>query len=127
MSYDDLRSQAFDDIPNTLATNSTSEIDFSKKLLSLADQPDDVRRTFFANLDSEKWEDCGDVFVEQFGAMVKKMKEARRERRRIAEEFEEEIAKRNEIVEASKEQLGERLQQMKAGGMSVLQGRTARM
>jgi hypothetical protein len=128
IKFSDLQSQPFDIDPNAPSSNADhhhNELDLRHKLAALSEHTDDSRRAFFATLSPEEWEDCGEWFVSQFGELVKKITEARRERRSVAERFENEVAKRYKIVEASGQALNMDLQEMKAGGIGVLKGRTA--
>jgi hypothetical protein len=126
MKFSDLQSQPFDIDPNTTAVNPNAdlaELDLPQKLAALLGKSEEARRAFFASLSTEEWEDCGEWFVTQFGQLVKKMNEARRERTRVAQGFEDQVAERHNDVEASAQELAKGLQEMKTGGLGVLKGR----
>jgi predicted Holliday junction resolvase-like endonuclease len=73
----------------------------------------------------DEWEDSGDWFVERFNDLVKRMKDARQAKRKLAMEFEEEIANREEAVRKSKESVELELRTMKKGGEEVLKSKVS--
>ena len=61
--------------------------------------------------------------VEQLAELVKRMKEARRTRRKIAEEFEAEVAAREEYVRGEAAAIDGDLGRLKKAGGDVIRGR----
>jgi Extracellular mutant protein 11 len=82
------------------------------------------QRTFFASLPLVEWEEAGDWFLSQFSEVVKKMTDARKEKRQLATKFEGEIAKRHEHVASRKRGIDEALSEMGKSGRDVLKGST---
>lgn len=80
---------------------------------------------FLSSLPIEEYEECGDLIVERFSDMVKKFKGVRRERRKAAKEFEEEIAKREECVCGKIKAFEDDLDRLKRSGADVVRKRLA--
>ncbi|KAI5283786.1 hypothetical protein KEM54_001843, partial [Ascosphaera aggregata] len=80
------------------------------------------RRTFFSSLTLKEWEDSGDWLIDQFRELLKRTKDARKERRKIAMVFEREIARRYADVEAESRAIKCRMNELKTGGLDVLRG-----
>ena len=138
MSYEDLLKQPYDDDPgfkpNTVSlpasllaqpespSSSSSTEALSAKLTTLLTLSAAQQQTFFDGLRAAQWEDCGDWFVDQFAAMTNKMKEARREKRRAACAFEDEIAQRERLVSNKSAGFDDVLLEMRKGGRGLLGG-----
>lgn len=124
--YNDLRTQPFDHNPNPPPSPLPSPLlsaPLPSKLQHITTLPDADRSTFFATLPLAEWEDAGDWFVERFGELVLKMRDARKERRRVAGEFEEEVARREEFVRRSREGVEGEMRKMRRGGEDVLRSK----
>ncbi|KAI9785304.1 MAG: hypothetical protein M1839_000320 [Geoglossum umbratile] len=101
MAYDQLQSEPFDTGPNAPPFDLPLDLTtapLSSQLRHISTLPDPQRHQFFNSLDLDAWEDCGEWFVEQFAGVVKKMTALRREKRKVAMAFEEEVAERQEKV-----------------------------
>lgn len=129
MTYTDLQTQPFDHnprpppppLPESLLT-----APLPSRLEHIATLPDEAdRSTFFATLPLTEWEEAGDWFVERFGELVKKMRGARTERRRVAAEFEDEVARREEYVRRSREGVESEMRKMRKGGEDVLRNKVS--
>jgi len=123
--YSELHEESFDHapvqpasvLPDDLVSSSLEQRVEHVQNLDPARQYD-----FFASLTMSEWEEAGDWFLDQFSAILKNMKAARKEKRRIAAEFEEEVFRRNEQVARKKRGIDEALEGMKMSGMGVLSG-----
>lgn len=146
MSYEDLLKQRYDDDPGfnpnaaALPASLLAQVDsssstgpagprasssteaLSAKLTMLLTLSAAQQQTFFDSLAAAQWEDCGDWFVEQFAAMTNKMKEARREKRRAACAFEDEVAHREKVVRKKSAGFEDVLLEMRKGGRGLLGG-----
>ena len=71
-----------------------------------------------------EWEEAGDWFLERFGDIVTKIKDARKERRKLATTFDDEIRDRHESVQGKKRSIEEALAEMGKNGKSFLQAGT---
>ncbi|KAI9795095.1 MAG: hypothetical protein M1816_000117 [Peltula sp. TS41687] len=123
MTYEELLCQPFDTNPSpppsVLPPNhSTSSI--PSQLAHVLNLPSNQQRQYFASLTASQWEDCGDWFVEQFTDITGKMREARKQKRKVAMAFEEEIAAREKVVRSKTEGFDNVLEGMKRGGQGLL-------
>lgn len=84
---------------------------------------DHHRALFFSSLPIEQYEDCGDLIVQKFADIVSKFKNARQQRRKVAREFEAEVAKREERVRAKMGAVERDLGRLRRGGEEVVRGR----
>lgn len=82
------------------------------------------KAAFFNSLSIDEWEEAGDWFVNRFGELMKKMRGARKEKRKLASEFEDEVTKRNDQVERKRIRLDEVTSRMKSEGVGLLRAVT---
>jgi hypothetical protein len=124
MSYDDLKVENFDADPRRrdpvlsrdMATKPLNDrLDHVQKNLAPADQT-----KFFRSLPTREWEDAGDWFLSQFESIIKRTREARQEKRKLAREFEKEVEKRHRHVAKKSRQVDDALQKMSAQGQGLL-------
>ncbi|KAL6717155.1 hypothetical protein ACLMJK_005070 [Lecanora helva] len=80
---------------------------------------------FLKSLPMDEYEECGDFIVEKFSEMVKRFKDARKERRKAAMEFENEVAKREECVRGKIEAFEKDFERLKQSGEDVVRKRLA--
>jgi hypothetical protein len=80
----------------------------------------DAKATFLASLSLDQWEDAGDWFLERFGETIKKLTEARKERRTLAKGFGDEIFARHQRVQTKKRTIEAAMIAMGESGMGVL-------
>jgi hypothetical protein len=90
-------------------------LDHVQKNLAPADQT-----KFFRSLPTREWEDAGDWFLSQFESIIKRTREARQEKRKLAREFEKEVEKRHRHVAKKSRQVDDALQKMSAQGQGLL-------
>jgi len=81
--------------------------------------------SFLSSLPMEEYDECGDIMVERFSEFVKTFKNARQQRRKIAKEFEEEVAKREAWVRGKIDAFEKDLNRLKRGGEDVVRKRLA--
>lgn len=123
MNFDELRNQSFDINPQaTKAQNGSinSAATLEQRLARLENHGQYEQRKFFTGMDIDEWEACGDWFVDRFGDIMKRMRDARRAKRQMIREFEDEIAHREEAVRRRSEKIDEKLQTMKENGRKVV-------
>lgn len=126
-SFSDLHAEPFDynpAPPPPVFPTQDQELPLAERLQLLKTLTDDQRRTFFSSLTLTEWEDSGDWLIEQFGVILQRTKDARRERRQVAGVFEAEIKRRYDLVEEEAKDIRQRMEDMRAGGMGVLKGRS---
>ena len=81
------------------------------------------RAAFFSSLPIEQYEDCGDLIVQKFADVVSKFRDARQQRRKVAREFEDEVAKREERVRGKMGAVEKDLGRLRRGGEEVVRGK----
>ncbi|KAH0548112.1 hypothetical protein GP486_008158 [Trichoglossum hirsutum] len=124
MTYDQLQSQSFDEDPNAnplVLPPDISSAPLSGQLAYISTLPEDQKRQFFFSLPIDSWESCGEWFVDRFAETVKKMTELRKEKRKVAIAFEEEIAGRQDGVEVKAEHLKTVMSRMHREGKVLLE------
>ncbi|KAK4180841.1 extracellular mutant protein 11-domain-containing protein [Triangularia setosa] len=135
MSYSDLRNEAFDYDPQAVAAieqqtavkqqqapphpggNIEQRMEYYKNQGSL-DQ-----HQFFTRISVDEWDEAGDWFLGQFGAVVQKFKKARKDKRQLIAQFEDEIYTREEAVRGKIEGIGRTLEDLKHEGQTMMQGK----
>ena len=127
MTYERLRHESFDRVK---PVQGAADQGLSEKLQNVYDlrgsiDPHLKRRTFFSDLTIEQYEECGDIIVDRFSDMVTRYKVARQQKRMVAREFEEEIANREERVQAKNDVVGQDLGRLRKAGEDVVRGKGA--
>jgi hypothetical protein len=128
MKYSQLDGEDFDHDPKLVAgaiPQELAESSLEELLTHFAAQPTEAQINLFKGIPIDKWEQSGDWFLDRFGDLITKFKEARKAKRETARMFEEELAAREAAVRAKTEETKENLDQMRAGGEGVLRGRVA--
>lgn len=124
MDYADLRAQPFDFDPagetSPARARATEGSNLPARLEHYKGRGEADQRAFFEGMSVAEWDGAGDWFLEEFGAVVQRMKEGRRRRRELVEGFEAEIAEREEGVRARAEGVKRKLDRMKRDGLKVV-------
>lgn len=123
MTYEELLSQPFDTNPSpppSVLPPNHSNSSIPSQLAHILNLPSNQQRQYFASLTASQWEDCGDWFLEQFTEIIGKIREARKQKRKVATAFEEEIAAREKVVRSKTEGFQKVLEGMKKGGQGLL-------
>lgn len=126
MTFSALKAQPFDFDPSSAPTGGGGPIpsdqpqDLSTKLDQRRQLPEHEQKQLFASMPIEEWEEAGDWFLDQFGALMQKMRDARREKRRVIGTFEDEAERREEEVRKRSEGLERKLARMRQDGMKVI-------
>lgn len=124
MDYDKLRCEDFDTEPRRKSETVLNEVPTGSLKERLAHvqknlNPDE-KDQFFRALPTREWEDAGDWFLDRFGDIISRAKEARQKKRKVAREFEDEVEKRYRKV-AKKQQIVEKaLDEMKEKGQDLI-------
>ncbi|KAF2217959.1 hypothetical protein CERZMDRAFT_80595 [Cercospora zeae-maydis SCOH1-5] len=123
MSYSQLKAESFDidprkklELPPEWQARTLHE-----KLQSVMPLDGETQAHFFENLSIDEWEDAGDWFLERFGDIVRRLKESRRHKRRVASAFEDKIEQRSEAVSKKQKLTQGALDEMRESGGKVLQ------
>ncbi|KAL8932598.1 MAG: hypothetical protein Q9211_006228 [Gyalolechia sp. 1 TL-2023] len=129
MSYRQLADESFDASPRPIELNDPSLTDRSsltEKLLYLhrltgpQERTLSHRQAFFSSLPIAQYEECGDLMADQFSGIITRFKEARQETRRLAKEFEDEVAAREKVVESRKVAVTNDLSRLRRAGQDVV-------
>jgi hypothetical protein len=94
----------------------------AEKLPHLSSAEPKTQADFFTSLNIEEWEEAGDWFLGRFGDTILKLKDVRREKRKAARAFEDEIELRETAVNKKRSLTNAALVDMKASGAAVLLG-----
>jgi hypothetical protein len=131
MQYSQLRDQEFEDNPRAnnaaIPQNDSLAADASvqERLQHYATRPTPEQIELLSRMRMNEWEESGDWFIERFTDLMSKLRDARKEKRQIAQQFEDEIAHREEEVRAKIDNLDGVMKDMKNGGEGVLRGKVA--
>ena len=123
MSYKNLRDESFDFDPSKAALAGVTQdgtMDLAAKVEQRRHRGEEEQRQFFAGMPMQEWEESGDWFVDQFATLMKKMRDARRETRRVIQEFEDEAERREEVVRTRSDAIDRKLGKMRQDGMKVV-------
>ena len=124
--YDQLKQESFDHDPMadpTFVRNLfPGEVDngLEARLEAARSFSFDAQTAFFSSLTLQQWEEAGDWFIGKFSEIVKRMGQSRREKRKLAAEFEKEVHKRHDAVEKKKRCIEDAFESMRASGKDVL-------
>ncbi|KAK4202847.1 extracellular mutant protein 11-domain-containing protein [Triangularia verruculosa] len=135
MSYSDLRKEAFDYDPQAAAaieqqTSAKQQLppphpggSIEQRMEYYKSQGSLDQHQFFTRISVDEWDEAGDWFLEQFGAVVQKFKKARKSKRQLIAQFEDEISAREEAVRGKIEGIGRTLEDLKHEGQNMMQGK----
>jgi hypothetical protein len=126
MSYKELAKQDFDYDPQTAALQQMtipSGNSIEDKLAYYKEKDSLDQHQFFTQISIKEWEESGDWFLDQFSSVVNKMKEARKNKRNLVAQFENEITAREEAVRSKMEGIGRTLHELRQEGQTMMQGK----
>ncbi|KAK9778330.1 putative Extracellular mutant protein 11 C-terminal domain-containing protein [Seiridium cardinale] len=101
MKYSELKSQDFDFDPARAESTSAQRPPpgtLPEKLDHFLYKDADAQSTFFTSMPMRDWDDSGDWFLEKFGDIMHRLKDARKAKRKLVDDFETEIAEREDAV-----------------------------
>jgi hypothetical protein len=126
MKYSDLKSEDWDTIPNQKLFELPSQVQgqpLGDRLTYYAFQSTEELALFYEHLSTNEWEEAGDLLIEKFADLLKRLKAKRQEKRKLTEDFEAEIEAREKAVRGKSDLLAKKLDEMKASGEGVLRGK----
>ncbi|KAI1113134.1 extracellular mutant protein 11-domain-containing protein [Nemania sp. NC0429] len=126
MDYSALRDEAFDFDPAQAEARSVFEPPrgtLPEKLDHFFVKDEVNQSNFFTQMPVKDWEEAGDWFLDRFGEIIDRFKEARKEKRNIIEAFENEIAGREEAVRNKIQSIGQTLTNLKNEGEGMMLGK----
>lgn len=123
--YASLKGEPFDHSPNAqpfVVSGLPDTAVLTDKLVHLNGAEAQAQSHFFASLNIDEWEEAGDWFLDRFGETIKRLKDVRREKRKAARAFEDEVEVRETAVSKKRALTRVAMSEMKASGAAVLQG-----
>jgi hypothetical protein len=124
MRYDELRDESFDINPRLSDPPLSGEMlnkPLVERLAHVQEKFDAGKQSdFFRALPTAEWEDAGDWFLDQFSSIIKRTKEARQEKRKLAQGFEKEIEKRHKLVSKKQQHVASAMNKMQAQGQGLV-------
>lgn len=125
-TFADLLNEPFDLDPAQVGNDQGGDGNpLSNKLERFVHQSEDDQRAFFTSMPMNEWEESGDWLVDRFTDLMQRMKEARREKRKVVADFEGEAARREQAVHERSDALDRKMQKMRQDGMRVVGERQA--
>ena len=131
MTFDQLSNEPFDLVSDTDRPSLPQDISsgtLTAKMVYIFEKLKDdeakfiQRRAFFSSLSIEQYEECAKLMIGQFSAIILRLTDARQHRRRVAKEFEEEVAKREGYIRGKTAIVSSNLGRLKRGGEEVVRG-----
>lgn len=123
MDFGELQNEPFDHDPTKEVPQSPAKPpgdNLSDRLKFYGEKDEVSQSQLFTQMSVRDWEDSGDWFLEQFGDVVRKLKEARQAKRRMVEQFEREVSKREEAVRYKKESIDRKLSKLKNDSFAMM-------
>lgn len=131
MSYSVLAQQSFDEVPisheNKIQAGDSQIIEHKMKRiveLSSNEETSDAARACVDSMTVDEWEQGGEWFLDQFSDIVKRLKEAKMEKRKIVSRFEKEIESREKAVSGKRAAFERELQGMQTGAEKLMRGKS---
>ncbi|KAI0022758.1 extracellular mutant protein 11-domain-containing protein [Xylariomycetidae sp. FL0641] len=126
MDFARLKQEDFDFDPAQAEARSVEEPpqgSLPEKLEHFLHKEKESQLDFFNKMPVNEWDEAGDWFLEKFGDVVAKLREARKAKRAMMQGYEEEIAARQEAVTNKMQGIGRTLADLKAEGQGMMQGK----
>ncbi|KAF1913225.1 extracellular mutant protein 11-domain-containing protein [Ampelomyces quisqualis] len=124
MNFEALKKESFDNDPRAPTQPLSKEMvqkPLIERLIHVQQNLDAGKQSdFFRSLPTNEWEDAGDWFLEQFSSIIKRTKEARQTKRKLAQGFEDEVEKRYKHVSKKQNQVQEAMSKMQAQGEGLV-------
>lgn len=126
MSFAELQNEPFDHDPTREVAQSPAKPpadNLVNRLRFYGSKDENVQAQFFTQMSVRDWEDSGDWFLEQFGNIVNKMRDARQAKRKMVDAFELEVSNREEAVRHKKGSIDRRLSKLRQDGDAMMKGK----
>lgn len=124
MQYEQLKREDFDHNPRApphLLSDNMQQKPLTERLEHVQHNFDAGKQSqFFSALPTTEWEDAGDWFLEQFSSIIQRTKDARQNKRKLAQGFEDEIEKRHEHVSKKQRQVEDAMHKMQTQGEGLM-------
>ncbi len=124
MKFDELKDESFDKDPRAgdpvlpkeqLDKPLVERLQFAQYNLDPVGQAE-----FFSALPTTEWEDAGDWFLDQFSEIIQKTKQARQNKRKLAQVLEKDIEQRHEHVAKKQQLVQSAMEKMKEQGEGLV-------
>lgn len=122
--FSELQGEDYDVDPRNTPADSSQRLTedmLRERMVGLVKAEPEQQRQFLASLSLYEWEDAGDWITNEFSLLLGKIKEKRREKRKLSREFEAEIERRHSEVARKRQITDEALVAMKGAGAHVLE------
>jgi hypothetical protein len=123
-TYDELKAEDFDTVPRgkpQVLSDDMLQKPLAERLSHVGDHLDaGDQHKFFGALNTNEWQDAGDWFLDQFSDIIKRTKEARQKKRKLASDFEDQIEKRYRHVAKRQQHVKDALDKMKTQGEGLV-------
>ncbi|KAI0840786.1 extracellular mutant protein 11-domain-containing protein [Hypoxylon sp. FL0890] len=126
MDYSELKKESFDFDPAQAEAQSVGgppRGTLSEKLVTFLGKDEASQMEFFSKMSVNDWETTGDWFLERFGGVMQRLTEARRTKRTVIENFENEIAERDEAVRNKIQGIDRTLAELRSEGEGMMLGK----
>ncbi|GAB0131606.1 hypothetical protein EsDP_00000069 [Epichloe bromicola] len=123
MTYQDLQGEPFDVVPQLPGMLNGYDSAASKlitRLEQFQQQGEREQHQFFSHMSIEEWENAGDWFVEHFTDIMNRLRQARRDKRKMVAAFEMEASQREEAIRLRTDAIDKKLIKMKQDGQRVV-------
>ncbi|KFY30599.1 hypothetical protein V494_08098 [Pseudogymnoascus sp. VKM F-4513 (FW-928)] len=129
MSHEELKNQPFDADPSQVKTPVNPSLadlpeSLDERMELFKNRPAEERAEFFASLSIDEWEEAGEWLMKQFGTVMGKVAESRRNRRKTALRYESMMAERDAEIREKTDDVTAALKDLKNGGQDLLRGKT---
>ncbi|KAI2606869.1 extracellular mutant protein 11-domain-containing protein [Hypoxylon fragiforme] len=126
MDYAELKNEAFDFDPARAEAQTAigqPRGTLPEKLSQFLDKDRATQMDFFTKMSVRDWETSGDWFLERFGEVMQRFREARQKKRSLIEGFESEIADRGEAVRGKMQGIDRTLGELRSEGEGMMLGK----
>lgn len=126
MKYSELKNQDFDYDPAKAESHSaqrTAQGTLPEKLDHFLHKDPNAQSAFFTSMPVRDWDDSGDWFLERFGDIMHHLIDNRKNKRKLAEDFENEIAERETAVRTKMHGIDHTLSDLRNEGEGLMKGK----
>ncbi len=131
MTYDRLSSESFDNDPHSPENNipeTLADAPLAQKLkyafdLKRHEKQLLQRRQVFSSMTFAQYEECGNLLIDKLGEIMIRYRETRQQKRKVAKDFEDEVARREEYVRGKKEVVDGDFRRLRRAGEDVVRGK----
>lgn len=126
MKYSELKNQDFDFDPAQAESHSAqrpAQGTLPEKLDHFLGKDTATQAAFFTSLPVRDWDDSGDWFLERFGDIMHRLKETRKTKRKLVDDFEAEIAEREDAVRNKMHGIDHTLSELRSEGEVMMKNK----